>query len=68
MDSMIPRQEARGTLAEINEMDELPEPDPLPPVDEDSPEYKAGFLAGSAGLPCAETDPEWVRGWADAEE
>jgi hypothetical protein len=55
-------------VAEIEEIDELPEPDPLPPVDEDSPEYKAGFLAGSAGLPCAETDPEWVRGWADAEE
>ena len=55
-------------MAEREEIDELSEPDPLPSVDEDSSEYKARFLAGSAGLPCAETDPEWVRAWADAEE
>jgi hypothetical protein len=51
-------------VAEIGEMDVLPEPDPLPPVDEESLEYKAGF----AGLPCDQTDPEWVRGWAGTEE
>jgi hypothetical protein len=62
------KTKSEGAVAEIEEFDELPAPDPLPPFDEDSPEYKAGFLAGSAGLPCAETDPEWVRGWADAEE
>jgi hypothetical protein len=55
-------------LVTRDEIDELPDPDPLPPVDENSVEYKAGFLAGSEGKPCYGTDPEWVRGWADAEE
>lgn len=47
---------------------ELPERDDLPSVDEDSPEYKAGFLAGEDGQPCDGTSLEWQRGWADAQE
>ena len=30
-------------MAELEEIDEFPEPDPLPPVDKDSPEYKPVF-------------------------
>jgi hypothetical protein len=52
----------------VDEIDELPERDELPAADEDSPEYKAGFLAGEDGQPCNGTTLEWQRGWADAQE
>jgi hypothetical protein len=37
---------ASDALADMDERDELPVRDPLPPVDEDSHDYKASFLAG----------------------
>ena len=61
-------RKASDALADMDERDELPVRDPLPPVDEDSHDYKAAFLAGTAGLPCSSTPPDWMGGWADAEE
>jgi hypothetical protein len=46
-----------------------PEEDNLPPVDETSADYKAGFKAGQNLEPLNPSKPTvWQRGWADAEE
>ena len=46
-----------------------PEEDKLPPVDEKSTGYKAGFQAGQSLEPSnSSKSKEWRRGWADAEE
>jgi hypothetical protein len=55
-------------MAEIDEINELPEPDDLPPADEDSAEYRAGFQAGKQGKPSDRNTVDWHRGWADAQE
>jgi len=56
-------------VPESVEVNERPEEDKLPPVDETSADYKAGFQAGQNLEPL---DPSksavWQRGWADAEE
>jgi hypothetical protein len=66
-----------GTLCELynevwhgrmDKINELPEPDELPPADEDSTEYKAGFQAGKEGKPSDGKTVDWHRGWADAQE
>jgi hypothetical protein len=36
-------------MGEIGKINDLPEPDELPPANEDSAEYKAGFQAGNEG-------------------
>jgi hypothetical protein len=38
-------------MSEIDKINELPEPDELSPVNDDSAEYDAGFQAGKAGKP-----------------
>jgi hypothetical protein len=48
--------------------DDLPEHDEVPPADEESFEYKAGFQAGTDGEACISGNPDWQRGWADAQE
>jgi hypothetical protein len=55
-------------MAEIDEISELPEPDDIPPAEEDSAEYKAGFQAGKQGRPSDGNTVDWHRGWADAQE
>jgi hypothetical protein len=56
-------------VLEYVEANERPEKDELPPVDEKSADYIAGFQAGQNLKP---SDPAksavWQRGWADAEE
>jgi hypothetical protein len=59
----------RFDLSEQESSNEMPEIDDLPPVDETSPDYKAGFQAVKDLLPCDESKSAlWQRGWADAEE
>jgi hypothetical protein len=55
-------------MAEIDKINELPEPDDLPSANEDSAEYKAGFQAGKEGKPSDGKTVDWHRGWADAQE
>ena len=58
-----------ANLSEQVNTNELAESDDLPSVDETSPDYKAGFQAGTDLLPCDESkSAAWQRGWADAEE
>jgi hypothetical protein len=58
----------RSDVAEIDKINELPEPDDLPSANEDSAEYKAGFQAGKEGKPSDGKTVDWHRGWADAQE
>jgi hypothetical protein len=58
----------RKRMAEIDKINELPEPDDLPPADEESAEYQAGFQAGKEGKPSDGGTVDWHRGWADAQE
>jgi hypothetical protein len=52
-----------------DEAKDRPEEDILPPVDEKSTDYKAGFQAGQSLEPSnSSKSKEWQRGWADAEE
>jgi hypothetical protein len=63
-----PMSGIRLGMAEIDEINELPEPDDIPPTNEDSAEYKAGFQAGKDGKPSDGSTVDWHRGWADAQE
>jgi hypothetical protein len=58
----------RCDMGEIDKINELPEPDEIPPANEDSAEYKAGFQAGKEGKPSDGKTVDWHRGWADAQE
>jgi hypothetical protein len=58
----------RVYICDVPEIDDLPEPHPLPIADEDSAEYKAGFQAGEDGEPCCAGSLDWQHGWADAQE
>jgi hypothetical protein len=40
----------------------------LPLEEDESTEYDDGFQSGSEGKPCSSSSPEWLRGWADAQE
>jgi hypothetical protein len=55
-------------MADIDKINELPEPDDLPSANEDSAEYRAGFQAGKEGKPSDGKTVDWHRGWADAQE
>ena len=55
-------------MGEIDKINQLPEPDELPPANEHSAEYKAGFHAGEEGKPSDGKTVDWHRGWADAQE
>ena len=55
-------------MAEIDKINEMPEPDDLSPVHDDSAEYKAGFEAGKQGKPSDGKTVDWHRGWADAQK
>jgi hypothetical protein len=58
----------RRGMSEIDKINELSEPDELPPVHDDSAEYDAGFQAGKAGKPSDGKTVDWHRGWADAQD
>jgi hypothetical protein len=55
-----------GEMIEMD--DDLSERDEIPPADEESAEYKAGFHAGTDGDACISGNPDWQRGRADAQE
>ncbi|RXH54039.1 hypothetical protein [Granulicella sibirica] len=56
-------------MSEENSPKEMQEADSLPPVDETSADYKAGFETGVDLQPLDETKSlTWQRGWADAED
>ena len=63
---------AFGNEAEVPEsigVNDRPEEDKLPPVDEKSADYKKGFRAGQNLAPSDSSKTTvWQRGWADAEE
>jgi hypothetical protein len=58
----------RRKMSEIDKINELPEPDEVSGVHDDSLEYDAGFQAGKAGKPSDGKTVDWHRGWADAQE
>jgi hypothetical protein len=55
-------------MAEIDKINELPAPDEIPPTNEESDEYRAGFQAGKNGKPSDGKTVDWHPGWADAQE
>ena len=56
-------------IGEIScKINELSEPDELPPAHDSFVENDAGFEAGKTGKPSDWNTLDWRRGWADAQE